>query len=194
MKFRTLFLTSAVAITCGIPLFSPRDASAREWSTILSSNDAPVAPATQPSKVPERVVGKWLYGSVSALQYVDGTTGQNLGSARGNGEVLIFKADGTYEQYVYIEMRTYDLVTRVFTSTRGTCEFTEGKLVLKPTSGHYLSNGSSRKIDRDMTEQELKDNVRHYNWRMENTDDGEEKFVIPFDDGSRLEYRREKSE
>jgi hypothetical protein len=193
MRIRTLLITSTLFAACGTMLFAPSDASGREWSTILSSPDTSATPATQPSKMPERVVGKWHYGSVSALQYVDGTTGQNLGSARGNGEVLIFKPDGTYEDYVYIEMRTYDLVSRCFTTTSGTCEFTDGKLILRPAKGHYLTTGS-RNIDRDMTEQELKDNVRHYNWHMEKTDDGEDKFVIPFDDGSRFEYRREKAE
>lgn len=148
------------------------------------------APTTQ-SGTPQQVQGKWIYGSVGALTYWDSDTGKFLGNARGNAGIFEFDNAGNYKQYTYIEMRTYGLVTKVWTVHEGKVEFTDNTFTIRPTKGHYDSTSGSRKIDRDMTEEELKKAVTTYHWQTTKDDDGREHFIIPFDDGSKFDYRRE---
>ena len=49
------------------------------------------------------------------MTYWDSDTGKFLGKARGSSDIFEFDASGHYKQYVYLEMRTYGLVTTAWT-------------------------------------------------------------------------------
>lgn len=149
--------------------------------------------STRSASAPHEARGKWMYGSVSPLTYWDSSTGKFLGNARGSAGILEFDAAGNYKQYVYLEMRTYGLVTTVWTVHEGRVEFSANTFTIKPVKGHYKSDSGSRHIDRDMTEEELKKAVTTYNWEIEKDDQGQEHFIIPFEDGSRFDYRRDEN-
>lgn len=140
---------------------------------------------------PAHVQGKWIYGSVSPTTYWDSDTGRFLGNARGSAGIFEFDDKGHYKQYVYGEMRSYNVVNKFWTVHEGTIEFTDTTFTIRPVKGHYNGEMGSRKIGRDMTEEELKKAVATYDWRIERDDDGREHFVIPFADGSKFDYRRE---
>jgi tRNA(fMet)-specific endonuclease VapC len=128
-------------------------------------------------------------GTVSPTTFWDTQTGKFAGNARGMAQYLTLNADGTYKQYVYIETRSYNITTRVWTQHEGTVSFNGNSLTLKPTKGHYKSAGSW-KIDRDMTEKELAEKTVTYKWRKEKDANGAELLVIPFDDGSAFRLKR----
>jgi hypothetical protein len=153
-------------------------------------------PATQPAKsttkVPDGMVGEWFEGSISPTNYYDSQTGKHLGNARKMGSILKVHANGAFEKYVYIYMRTYNVETEVWTTTKGNLSFKKNRIALTPTSGHYKTGGSSsNKQDRDMTPEELEKNKATYTWHFEkDKETGRTYLVMPFDDGSAFRYRR----
>ncbi len=143
---------------------------------------------------PTQVQGKWIYGSVSPTTYWDSDTGKFLGNARGSAGIFEFDDAGHYKQYVYGEVRSYNIVNKFWTVHEGTVEFVGETFTIRPLKGHYLGDMGTRKIDRDMTEEELKNGVKTYNYRVERDDQDVEHLVIPFDDGSKFDYRRDGAE
>lgn len=150
-----------------------------------SEGVAPVA------STPANVQGKWIYGSVGGITYWERDTGKFAGNGRGSAGIFEFDDAGNYKQFVYIEIRTYGVVSRVWTTHEGKVEFNGSSFTIHPRKGHYKSEYGSRKIDRDMTAEELAAGVARYNWRLETDEQGKEHFIIPFDDGSMFDYRRE---
>jgi hypothetical protein len=150
------------------------------------------APATQPTAaaLPAEMVGEWFEGTVGPTTYWDSQTGKYLGSGRQMGTTLKLRADGTYEKYVYIYMKTYSVVTEVWTTAKGVATVAGDKITLTPTSGHYKSGGSGTKVDRPMTAEDLTRNTNTYAWRTEKDEQGKIRLVFPFDDGSAFRYRR----
>jgi hypothetical protein len=140
---------------------------------------------------PRQVQGKWIYGSVGPTTYWDSDTGRFLGNARGSAGIFEFDGAGHYRQFTYGEMRTYNIVNKFWTVHEGAVEFTADTFTIRPTKGHYNGEMGSRKIDRDMTAEELEKAVTTYNWRLERDENDKEHFIIPFDDGSKFDYRRD---
>lgn len=157
----------------------------------LHAEDQPAAGGEAPKGwIPKLVQGKWIYGTVGALTYWDTSNGQFLGSGRGSAGIYEFNPDGTYKEYVYIEVRMYNMLTQVWTTTEGTVTFQGDTYTVRPTKGHYKTAGT-RTIDRPMTDEELKKGIKTYKWKLEKDSEGRQKFIVPFDDGSRFEYRRQ---
>lgn len=162
-------------------------------STIALHN---VLGRTEPnsSSTPTQVQGKWIYGSVGPTTYWDSDTGKFLGNARGSAGIFEFDNAGHYKQYSYIELRTYNLVNKCWTVHEGTVTFDDDTFTIIPVKGHYNGEMGSRKIDRDMTKEELEKAVTTYHWRIERDDQNVDHFIIPFDDGSKFDYRRNGAE
>lgn len=148
---------------------------------------------TRPA-TPIQVQGKWIYGSVGPTTYWDADTGKFLGNARGSAGIFEFDDKGNYRQYVYGEMRSYNVVNKFWTVHEGTVTFTADTFTIRPAKGHYNGEMGSRKIDRDMTKEELEKAVATFNWRIELDEENREHFIIPFEDGSRFDYRRDGGE
>jgi hypothetical protein len=142
------------------------------------------------AKVPAGAVGKWYEGSVSPTTYWDKQTGVFAGSARQNGSMFYVNADGTYEKYVYIFVKTGAVESEVWTTYKGNIAFTDKTMTLTPTSGHYRSRMGTKLTDRPMTDEDLARGTKTYNWQLEDRD-GKRHLVLPFDDGSRFDYRLE---
>ena len=166
---------------CGLARAADNSAPATQPSAAAATENQPA------STTPKKLVGRWVYGSVSPLTYWDSNTGQFLGNAHGAGELFELKPDGTYKEYVYLESRMYNMVTQVWTIHEGTIAFAGDTYTIRPTKGHYRTDGT-RKIDRDMTPDELAKQVKTYNWRLEQRD-GKPLLVVPFQDGSKFEFR-----
>ena len=160
---------------------------------IVVSTVAHAADGTEKSTtdVPPALVGEWFEGSISPTNYYDSQTGRHLGNARSMGSILKIHADGTFEKYVYIYMRTNHLESEVWTTIKGNLSFKKNKIALTATNGHYKSNVASKKVDREMTAEELTKNSTAYKYHLENDDKtGRAYLVMPFDDGSSFRYRR----
>ena len=142
---------------------------------------------------PKKVRGKWIYGSVSPTTYWDSDTGKFLGNARGSAGIYEFDNAGHYKEYVYLEMRTYGLLTTCWTVHEGSVKFDKKTFTITPTKGHYKSDSGSRHIDRDMMEEELKKGIKTYHWEVTKDDQGVEHFIIPFEDGSKFDYHRDEN-
>lgn len=166
--------------------------------SLISLNTVRLLADTDPrdaqSSTPRQVQGKWIYGSISPTTYWDSDTGRFLGNARGSAGIFEFDDAGHYKQYVYGEMRTYNLVNKFWTVHEGTVEFTADTFTIHPVKGHYIGEMGSRKIDRDMTAEELEKAVVTNHWRIERDDHDREHFIIPFEDGSKFDYRRDGAE
>ncbi|HLL88574.1 MAG TPA: hypothetical protein VK324_04670 [Tepidisphaeraceae bacterium] len=156
------------------------------------------APATEPAPaaaaLSAEMVGEWFEGTVGPTTYWDSQTGKYTGSGRQMGTTLKLNADGTYEKYIYIYLKTYSVVSEVWTTAKGTATVAGDKITLTPTTGHYKSGGSGTKVDRPMTADDHARNTTTYTWRMETDEQGQARLVFPFDDGSAFRYRRTDAE
>lgn len=141
-------------------------------------------------KVPAQLQGEWLSGSASLSSYWD-SNGSYVGPASGAGQVYIFKPDGTFEYYIAMELRTYQFVSRVHTSYKGTVTFEDDKFTLHLTHGHYNSNASGWLVNRDMTDEEMAKASQSFKYHFEKDVKGKPKLVVPFDDGSKFEFDKQ---
>jgi hypothetical protein len=143
---------------------------------------------TPPPTIPAGIVGDWVVGSISPTTFWDKQTGQFQGNARGMASYLSLRPDGTYKEFVYIEMRMYNMVTQVWTTMEGTYSADATTIHFTPTTGHYRTAGT-RTIDRPMEPNELAEKAKSYPWHLETSDrDGKPHLIFPFDDGSRFDY------
>lgn len=172
-------------------MFALSTISLHAVSLLADSSARPMARQETKSTTPKQVIGKWIYGSVGPMTYWDSDTGKFLGNARGSAGIFEFDNEGRYRQYTYGEMRSYNIVNKFWTVHEGTVEFSGDTFTIRPTKGHYNGEMGSRKIDRDMTPEELEKAVATYHWRIERDDNDREHFIIPFEDGSRFDYRRD---
>lgn len=110
--------------------------------------------------VPDELVGSWKYGVISPTNFWDDHTGQYSGNAYGIGAWFTFKANGTYEELVYIYSQQYSCRLQTWTAIKGKMD-TDGNLIrLYPTSGNYKVSDtctSSNNYTRSMTGAELAD-------------------------------------
>lgn len=149
------------------------------------------APRGGPVKVPTKLIGKWSYGSVSPTTFWDSNTGVFRGNARGSASIMQFNADGTYTEYTYFEITSYSIKTTSWTVQQGKIDFDNQCMDLTVTSGHYLVHVNDKvKTDRDMTPEEMKKARKSYAWRLDTDEKGVETLVFPFEDGSKLTYKR----
>ncbi len=144
--------------------------------------------------IPAELVGEWMHGTLSPTTFWDKQTGVYQGNGRSMASYLILNADGTYKEYVYIEMRMYNMVTTVWTTLEGTVKVEGKSIQFTPTRGHYKTAGT-RTIDRPIEESELPEKARTCTWRLEKSErDGKQHLIFPFDDGSRFDYTPQKTE
>lgn len=151
-----------------------------------------VEPTTQHAAAAPAFCGRWIYGSVSPTTYWNADTGAFSGNARGSAGILEFDDAGHYTEYAYLELRTYGLVTKAWTMHAGDVAIDGDRMTLTPARGHYNSwIGDKPKTDRDMTADECAKLTRTYRWTLTRDDaGGQDLLTIPFDDGSKFEYRR----
>ncbi|RYG25594.1 hypothetical protein EON82_06550 [bacterium] len=147
-----------------------------------------------PAKLPADLVGEWRYTTIRGTSYYDRTNGSYLGHAGGNSDTLKLSADGTYQEYVYIENSpSAGWTTKIFTTTKGKATIEDGKLVLTPTEGHYKTEDNrvaKYNIDRDMTPEEVKKGLRTYPFRLD-TDNGKPVLLLTMGK-SEIKYRSTK--
>jgi hypothetical protein len=153
---------------------------------------AEVSPTTAPSTTPKPLVGKWMYGSVSPTTYWDADTGVFQGNARGSSGIYEFDDAGHYKEYIYLELRTGNFTSKAWTVHEGTVAFTNDHFTLHVERGHYQFWANNRlTTDRDMKPDECAKLSKTYAWTFGKNDAGEERFTVPFEDGSKMEYRRQ---
>lgn len=173
----TRFTIAAVLVACAI-----------DSVDAARPKKAEVAASTR--KAEPVYAGRWSYGSVSPTTYWDADTGRFSGNARGSAGILEFDDAGHYTEYLYLELRTYGLTTKAWTVHSGDVAVDGDHMTLTPRRGHYNSwIGDKPKTDRDMTPDECAKLTRTYRWTLTRDDRGE-LLTIPFDDGSKFEYRR----
>lgn len=146
------------------------------------------AAPTFAADVPEPVVGSWIATNISATTYWR-DDGRFLGNGSGSAQYYTFNADGTFKYFMYLEVRTGAFVSKVNTSCEGTVKWQAHKFTLHPVKGHYHTETGSTIKDREMTEEDLTRHSKSYAWKTGRTNDGKPTIVIPFDDGSKFEFK-----
>ena len=155
------------------------------------------APTTAPaatSSTPCDLIGKWMYGSISPTTYWDSSTGAFLGNARGSAGIYEFDDAGRYKEYIYLELRTGNYTNKAWTVHEGTVTFSGNQFTLHVERGHYQfwTNGKQT-TDRDMKPEEAAKLSKIYRWTLTKGEDGQPRFMVPFEDGSKMEYRRQEN-
>ena len=137
---------------------------------------------------PAAVLGNWIATTTSATTYWR-DDGRFLGGGSGSAQYYTFNVDGTFKYYMYLEVRTGSLVSRVSNSCEGTVKWQAHKFTIVPTKGHYHTEAGSKITDREMTKEDLERQAKTYAWQMSKTQDGKPKLIVPFDDGSKFEFK-----
>ncbi|WP_224998495.1 hypothetical protein [Cesiribacter sp. SM1] len=125
-----------------------------------------VAPAIDGGHVPGEVVGKWMWGSFSYSNFWS-YDGQYAGKPWEQALVLVFKANGEFEEYVINATTSYNCKTEAFTFLKGAVDFNEaeGTFTLTPTEGNYrgfYSCTPGSNFNRAATAQELQELTKSY--------------------------------
>lgn len=146
------------------------------------------APAASKSAVPTGVAGRWIATTVSATSYYN-SNHQYLGNGSGTAQIYEFDGKGGFTYHLTMEMRTNNLVSRVRNDCKGTVTFSGSTFTLHPASGHYHTEFGSRITDRPMNAEDLGRIAKTLAWRLEKGTDGKPRFIIPFNDGSKSEFK-----
>lgn len=150
---------------------------------------AQTTPAVSKSTVPAGVAGRWIATSIGTTTYSDRNTGRFLGNGRQSAQIYEFDGQGGFTYYMTMEVRTGNYVSRVRNNYKGTVTFTANTFTLHPTSGHYHTEIGSRITDRAMTDEDLAKIAKPLNWRLDKGADGKPRFLMPFSDGSKSEFK-----
>jgi len=104
--------------------------------------------AAAQQRIPAGLVGTWFWGTVSATRYVDSKTGDFVGNGGGGGVTYVFKADGTYQCFVVIDLGAMFPGESTQTWHEGTIKVDEATrtITLKTTKGEVTTiKGSTQK-------------------------------------------------
>lgn len=123
------------------------------------------------SAIPQQMVGEWRCGTINPTTFHDSSTGAYLGHGGGMSMYFVFKPDGTYHKYFYVEQSpSAGWTTRAWSESEGRLIVSGDTFTLKATKGHYIGkdNRVARyNIDRDMTETDLQNEAKaKYRWTM----------------------------
>jgi hypothetical protein len=113
---------------------------------------------TPRTEVPDVLVGRWMYGSISPTNFWNDHTGQYAGNAYGFADHITFQENGTYTRLVYIYTQNYGCRTQVWTQMQGTVTVDGETFTLYPGVGRYKAADTCiarYNFDRAMTRAEL---------------------------------------
>jgi hypothetical protein len=135
--------------------------------------------------VSPELVGRWLYGNLSALNLYDRNTGAWLGSASGLGVIFEFTADGHYTQATIIRQQNVLCPLEVHTYEEGTAVTEAGVLRTYPTYGRARSKSVCNIFWDYDTVQDLTDRQGlRYTWTFVNNAGGAtRRLMIGIGDG-----------
>lgn len=186
---RRVGIVAALALTAfiGNAARGADGATTRGATTVPTTNPALGAAAN----VPEAAVGAWYSGTGTPAVYSDTKFEDRMGRAGDTGTTLVIKADGTYELYVFVDMRSSGFVTQVRTRSSGRITFAGDRYTVTPTSGQRWSRISGKVTDRPLNDEELKEMSKTYRWRIDRdtTKEGHRYFVVRLADGSEQRFR-----
>jgi len=142
-----------------------------------------VAVAKTADTIPSQMVGEWRWGNINPTTFYDKSNGAYLGHGGGMSCYFIFRKDGSYKKYFYVEQSpTAGWTTKVFSESEGKLIVSNGVFTLKAAKGRFISQDnrvSKYNFDRTMTEDELKKEAASpYGWKMSQDSKGRTVMMI----------------
>lgn len=95
---------------------------------------SPVLAAPTASAVPAPLLGRWLYGTLSSIEYYDRTT-DRWQDASGASEIVTFSPGGRYERTRLLSLTTYSCTSKLFVYEKGTVTIEGNRLTYRPAEG-----------------------------------------------------------
>lgn len=86
------------------------------------------------SALPEKMVGGWLYGTLSSIEYYDPGSNKWMDSS-GASEIVKYQANGRYERTRLLSLRTYNCESKLFIYEKGVVKLQGDKLTYQPSEG-----------------------------------------------------------
>lgn len=80
------------------------------------------------------LLGSWLYGRISPIEYYDRSTNR-WQDASGASEIVTFAADGSYERTRLLALTTSGCTSKLFIYEKGTLEIAGDRLTYRPREG-----------------------------------------------------------
>lgn len=90
--------------------------------------------ASAASSLPSVMLGSWLYGRLSPIEYYDRATNK-WQDASGASEIVTYRADGSYERTRLLSLTTYGCTSKLFIYERGTVKIDGSRLTYQPREG-----------------------------------------------------------
>ncbi|MDB5045435.1 MAG: hypothetical protein JWQ08_1485, partial [Deinococcus sp.] len=95
----------------------------------------PVTSAAQSGPVIKApMLGSWLYGRLSPIEYYDRTTNK-WQDASGASEIVTFLPDGRYERTRLLSLTTYSCTSKLYIYEKGTVKLAGDQLTYRPQEG-----------------------------------------------------------
>ena len=165
--------TALVALSV-VPVLLARVDSASAQSAATNASFTPAA------RVPDALVGRWQFGTISTLNFYEKGTGRWLDNAGGVGVFFTFTPDGRYTQGVLIKSTMYSCTTQVWIYNEGTVVFEQSTFRVYPTSGRVRSQDNcNQRYNFDRPDDLQRKQGDLYSWAFErNANDGKTYLMI----------------
>ncbi|MFC4454240.1 hypothetical protein [Deinococcus sonorensis] len=93
-----------------------------------------LAAPTASSPLPAPMLGSWLYGRLSPIEYYDRTSNKWM-DASGATEIVTFAADGRYERTRLLSMTTYGCTSKLYIYEKGSVKIEGDRITYRPSEG-----------------------------------------------------------
>lgn len=107
--------------------------SAAQFALVLTLGSTVLAAPTA-SPVPAPLLGSWLYGTLSSIEYYDRTT-KRWQDASGASEIVTFQADGRYQRTRLLSLTTYSCTSKFYVYEKGTVRIEGDRITYRPAEG-----------------------------------------------------------
>lgn len=142
--------------------------------------DGNPSPNTPKSPPPQSLQGQWLNGTISPLWFWDENS-QMVQNGGGTAAYFVFKADGSYEEFLYASFTSGGSCRYLSWSyTEGTATFEEGTFHIYPTKGRskYSDCTHGSDFDKSLSADELKKAQKVYYWKFQAQADGTSQLMM----------------
>ena len=103
-------------------------------TTLALALVSPALAAPNGSPVGAPMLGSWLYGRLSPIEYYDRTSDRWM-DASGATEIVTFGADGRYERTRLLSLTTYGCTSKLYIYEKGTVKIEGDRITYRPTEG-----------------------------------------------------------
>ncbi|WP_045234995.1 hypothetical protein [Deinococcus pimensis] len=140
-----------------------------------AATTTPDQPAGTPggSVLPSVMLGSWLYGTLSSVDYYDPASDRWMDSS-GASEIVTFSGNGRYERTRLLSLTTYGCTSKLFIHEKGSVTIEGDRLTYRPSEG--VNKGYTCSPSNSWNTTQI--NPETWVFRFETTSNGQDQMVL----------------